>query len=102
MALPADLDYATISGLSKEIQHKLGVRARRPRSGLPNPRRHAGGRVPADDPPEEAQRRSAAGAERLMSLVSESHAEELSYAGPAARHSLDDRQQRLLLAYPRC
>ena len=77
VALPADLDYATISGLSKEIQHKLGRRARRPRSGLPNPRRHAGGRVPADDPPEEAQRRSAAGAERLMSLVSESHAEEL-------------------------
>ena len=24
VALPADLDYATISGLSKEIQHKLG------------------------------------------------------------------------------
>nr|NIU61152.1 hypothetical protein [Stutzerimonas stutzeri] len=24
VALPADLDYATISGLSREIQHKLG------------------------------------------------------------------------------
>ena len=24
VALPADLDYSTISGLSKEIQHKLG------------------------------------------------------------------------------
>ena len=55
--LPADIDYASISGLSKEIQGKLGNDPPRDaRPGRAYPGRDPGGHLPAADPPEEAQR----------------------------------------------
>src|SRR5690606_20513749 len=73
-------------------------------SGDPGPGRadsrcHPGGDFPAAHSPEEARRRPRPGAKRLMSLVTDRHADELREGAAELGVALDAHQHEQLLAY---
>ena len=70
-----------------------------PRTGFANPRRHAGCDFAVVDPPEEACLWPPTGAERLMSAVTQHHADELARGADEPGVALDADKQRQLLAY---